>query len=111
MATYKVWLTVKDAYGNTKEIDGGNINIDLSVDTFSSEDIEQLGEALPFEDYLKKSNISDELADFATDLEVTEAVRNNTSIKYTDFKFTNDTPTEEESTDNVEQAEEEMDHD
>lgn len=29
MATYKVWLTVKDSYGNTKELDGGNINIDL----------------------------------------------------------------------------------
>lgn len=27
MATYKVWLTVKDRYGSTKRIDGGSINI------------------------------------------------------------------------------------
>lgn len=36
MAKYKVWLTVKDCYGNTKELDGGNININLDeedVDT------------------------------------------------------------------------------
>jgi hypothetical protein len=35
-ATYKVWLTVKDSYGNTKELDGGNIDINLEkedVDT------------------------------------------------------------------------------
>lgn len=35
-ATYKVWLTVKDSYGNTKELDGGNIDINLGkeeVDT------------------------------------------------------------------------------
>ena len=29
MAKYKVWLTVKDVYGNTKELDGGNIEINL----------------------------------------------------------------------------------
>jgi hypothetical protein len=29
MAKYKVWLTVKDSYGNTKELDGGNIDINL----------------------------------------------------------------------------------
>jgi hypothetical protein len=27
MATYKVWLTVKDRYGLTKELDAGNIEI------------------------------------------------------------------------------------
>ena len=30
MAKYKVWLTVKDSYGNTKELDGGNIDIDIN---------------------------------------------------------------------------------
>ena len=29
MAKYKVWLTVKDRYGNTKELDGGNIDVNL----------------------------------------------------------------------------------
>ena len=36
MAKYKVWLTVKDRYGNTKELDGGNIDVNLDeedVDT------------------------------------------------------------------------------
>lgn len=35
-AKYKVWLTVKDRYGNTKELDGGNVDINLDkedVDT------------------------------------------------------------------------------
>jgi hypothetical protein len=35
-AKYKVWLTVKDSYGNTKELDGGNVDINLGkedVDT------------------------------------------------------------------------------
>lgn len=30
MATYKLWLTVKDMNGNTKEIDGGTVNVDLT---------------------------------------------------------------------------------
>lgn len=36
MAKYKVWLTIKDSYGNTKELDGGNVDINLDeedVDT------------------------------------------------------------------------------
>ena len=32
MAKYKVWLTVKDSYGKTKELDGGNIDINLDKD-------------------------------------------------------------------------------
>ena len=37
MAKYKVWLTVKDNYGNTKELDGGNIDINLN-----EEDVETI---------------------------------------------------------------------
>lgn len=37
MAKYKVWLTVKDCYGNTKELDGGNIDINLG-----QEDVENI---------------------------------------------------------------------
>lgn len=36
MAKYKVWLTVKDSYGNTKELDGGNIDIDLDKEDVDS---------------------------------------------------------------------------
>ena len=32
-AKYKVWLTVKDSYGNTKELDGGNVDINLDEET------------------------------------------------------------------------------
>lgn len=45
MATYKVWLTVKDSYGNTKEIDGGNIAIDL--DKLTEEDLTVIKAAAP----------------------------------------------------------------
>lgn len=30
MAKYKIWLSVKDSYGNIKELDGGNVDIDLT---------------------------------------------------------------------------------
>lgn len=36
MAKYKVWLTVKDSYGNTKKLDGGNIDINLDAEDVES---------------------------------------------------------------------------
>lgn len=45
MATYKVWLTVKDRYGCTKELDGGNIEI--SQDKLTATDLDKIKEALP----------------------------------------------------------------
>ena len=81
MATYKVWLTVKDSYGNTKELDGGVINVDLAA--LTPDDISQIEEALPLEDYLKKS----ETDYLATDIEVEHAVENNDSIKYSTLKL------------------------
>lgn len=73
---YKVWLTVKDRYGNIKDLDGGTIGVDLDADVLS-----QIEEALPLEDYLKKS----ETDYLATDLEVQDEVNNVNSIKYSDF--------------------------
>lgn len=73
---YKVWLTVKDNYGNLKELDGGTIGVDLNADILN-----QIEEALPLEDYLKKS----ETDYLATDLEVQEEVSQVKSIKYSDF--------------------------
>lgn len=32
MAKYKVVLTVKDRYGNVKDIDAGDVNIDIDLD-------------------------------------------------------------------------------
>lgn len=85
MAKYKVWLTVKDSYGNTKELDGGDIGIDFT--DLSSKDISELAEALPLEDYLKK----DETDYLATDEEVSDVVSEATvnTVKYRGFKFRN----------------------
>jgi myosin-crossreactive antigen len=86
MAKYKVVLTVKDSYGNTKELDGGDINIDFTE--LSHEDINQIEEVLPLENYLKKSEIDY----LATDLEVEDVVGEATAstVKYSSFKFRND---------------------
>ena len=70
MATYKVWLTVKNSAGNTKEIDVGNINVDA---TLTPEMLSQIEEALPLEEYLKKTDIETELNSYATDDEVATA--------------------------------------
>jgi hypothetical protein len=82
MATYKVWLTVKDSFGNTKEVDGGTIDVNLA-ESLTTEDIAQIEEALPLEEYLKKS----ETDYLATDVEVEHAVENNDSIKYSTLKL------------------------
>lgn len=71
MATYKVWLTVKDSYGNTKELDGGNINIDFSG--LASEDIDQMVKKLdPY---------------FTTNAEVEHVVEHSDLIKYSDIEL------------------------
>lgn len=75
MAKYKVWVTLKDRYGTIKELEGGHINVDLKE--LSQDEIDNIEERLPLEDYLKKS----ETDYLATDAEVAE--RN--TIKYTDF--------------------------
>ena len=83
MATYKVWLTVKDSFGNTKEVDGGTINVDL--DALTKDEIDHIEEALPLEDYLKKSEIEQELQHYATEDEVRQTVQTNDTIKYSGF--------------------------
>ncbi len=76
MAEFKVLLTVKDRYGNLKEIDGGTINVGLS-----DQEIDRIESALPFNDYLKKS----ELDYLATDKEVEDATKN--TVKYGSFEL------------------------
>ena len=85
MATYKVWLTVKDSYGNTKEVDGGTINVDLA--TLTPDEVTQIEEALPLEDYIKRENLDSELEHYATDKELEHAVEHNDAIKYSDFEL------------------------
>ena len=66
MATYQVWLTVKDEYGNTKEVDGGNIDVDANLDDLNQEEINSIEKALLLEDYIKRENLSIELNSYAT---------------------------------------------
>lgn len=73
---YKVWLTVKDSYGNLKELDGGTIGVALD-----QEAIDQIEESLPLKDFLRKS----ETDYLATDVEVQEEVEKVSSIRYSDF--------------------------
>lgn len=76
MAKYKVWLTVQDSYGNTKELDGGNIDIDLD-----EEDVETIVDSI-------KENITVEAK---SPVYVPEVTKNNM------LKFTlTDEATEEE---------------
>lgn len=92
MAKYKVWLTVKDCFGNTKEVDGGTIDVDLAA--FSEQEIAQIEEQLPFEDYIKRDDLDTELEDYATDTEVTheviKVVSTNEALKYSTFDFKDD---------------------
>jgi hypothetical protein len=84
MATYKVWLTVKDSYGNIKELDGGNISVDLDI---TSEDIDKIGN-MALANYVKKEELPvDNLDDLATDAEVAAAVATaeHSTIKYVGF--------------------------
>lgn len=84
MAKYKVWLTVKDSQGNKKEIDGGTIDVDLS--TLTQDEIDQIEEALPLNEYIRKDEAVQELnKDFATDKELANATEN--TIKYADFEL------------------------
>ena len=72
MATYKLWLTVKDSSGNIIEIPGGTVNIDLTKLTNSEATV--VAEALALDNY-------------ATDKELSDAVSNTNTIKYSDFKL------------------------
>jgi Ca2+-dependent lipid-binding protein len=86
MATYKVWLKVKDSYGNTKEIDGGDINVDLA--TLTPDEVSQIEAALPLDNFVTKNELTNELDTYATDDEVKTAVSEaeHNTLKYTGFK-------------------------
>ena len=81
MATYKVWLTVKDSYGNIKEVEGGTINVDLSEVT--PDEVSTMGQAL------LDSSVLEPLA---TDQEVETAISEKVheSLLYSDFLLQED---------------------
>lgn len=86
MAKYKVWLTTKDRYGNTKEIDGGTIAVNLDEE-LSPGVVDKIEEALPLENYVTKAELNNELDLYATDSEVSEAVEEKDTIRYSSFEF------------------------
>lgn len=70
MATYRVWLTVKDRYGNIKELDGGTI--DVGLDNLTTEEVEVLDKH------------------YATDAELNTAIQSSKEdIPYAGFDFEN----------------------
>jgi hypothetical protein len=84
MATYKVWLKVKDSFGNTKEVDGGTINVDLNI---TDEDVDRIGQ-MALDNYVKKKDAGvEESRDLATEEEVEDAISKAThdTIKYAGF--------------------------
>ncbi len=85
MATYRVWLKVKDGYGNIKELDGGTINVDLA--TLTPDEVDHIEDALPLQNYIKRENLDTELDAYATDAEVLQALQNNNTIRYSDFEL------------------------
>lgn len=60
MPKYKLVLTVQDSFGMTKEIDGGEIDVGL-VESLTPADIKHIEEELPLEDYIKKTELPEEL--------------------------------------------------
>lgn len=80
MAKYKVWLTVKDSYGNIKKVDAGDIAVDFAL---GQEELDRIEESLPLAEYLKKADIDTELNGYATDAEVLQATQN--TVKYGEF--------------------------
>ncbi len=86
MAVFKVNLTVKDRTGNTKVIPAGEINVDFS--SLADSEIEKIGTELSIEDYLKKDEISTELAGFATDAEVKDQIEAIDTLRYSNFNDT-----------------------
>lgn len=84
MATYKVWLTVKDSFGNIKEVDGGTLGVDLAE--LTPDEVTQIEEALPLEDYIKQETLTSTLEDYATDQDI-EEIKQNRSIKYSDLNL------------------------
>lgn len=82
MAVYKVILTVKDGYGNVKEINAGNIGVNFEL---GAEELKTIEESLPLGNYLKKTDIDEQLNHYATDAEVTQATQN--TVKYGAFEL------------------------
>lgn len=90
MATYKVWLIVKDSYGKTKELDGGVIEVDLKQVT--DDVIDKIEDTA---DYVTKTELEETLDEKITDVKPAVYVPEVTQNNMLKFKLT-DEATEKE---------------
>lgn len=67
MATYRLWLTVKDSTGKTKEIDGGTVNIDLTK--LTDTEATTIASRLDLDSYATDQEVSDALASLPENIE------------------------------------------
>lgn len=101
MATYRLWLTIKDSNGKTKEIDGGTVNIDLTklteteVDTLTTvldplyateKELEDAISGIPLEEVVEVKVPEVIVQDTVVQEKIVETVANNlTVINYEPF--------------------------
>lgn len=72
MATYRLWLTIKDSNGKTKEIDGGTVNIDLTK--LTEAEATTVAAALDLESYATDVELSDAISGLPLEEVVEEKV-------------------------------------
>ena len=82
MATYKVWLTVKDSYGNTKELDGGTIDVDLGK---VAEDVK--GQIEETSGFVTKTELEETLDDYIPEIKPAVYVPNVTQNNILEFNL------------------------
>jgi hypothetical protein len=83
MPKYKLILTVQDSFGLTKEIEAGIV--DATEYELTESELNNVVERLPLDSYVKKVELPEELEEYATDIEVDEAVK--PTVKHGGFKF------------------------
>lgn len=83
MPKYKLILTVQDSFGMTKEIEAGIV--EAAGYELTEDELNNVVERLPLDGYVKKVELPGELEEYATDIEVDEAIK--PTVKYGGFKF------------------------
>ena len=78
---------LKSQYGSDHFEELANQYYVKELSSYSQEELNQIEEALPLEDYIKRENLDVELEHYATDVEVEHAVEHSDAIKYSDFEL------------------------
>lgn len=75
MAKYNVIFTVRDKFGNEKELTGGTIDVDLA--TVTSDEATAIAGALQLDDYATDLELADAFKDVTTMENVKEMLKTN----------------------------------